>query len=97
MKGETNENTLNRYYARVIEMGIRKISFYWLNFQTLPFLSSHTVNFMKELHALYNDPVKRKNLNSHFKLLKLIFLENSKTEEKIYELLIEEGYLSSMD
>ena len=68
-----------------------------MNVDSLGFLSSHMVRFMKELNSLYNDVHKRKNLMSHFRFLKLLFKENSEVEDKIYDLLIEEGYLSSMD
>lgn len=53
--------------------------------------------FMDELNSCFQELEKVKDLKSHFKILQLLFKENSLIEQKIYDKLIEDGYLTSMD
>jgi hypothetical protein len=55
------------------------------------------VKLMREIYSCFNDIQKLKNLDTHINILKLLFDESSVIEQKIYEMLIDDGYLMSMD
>lgn len=94
---EFEDRLIRRYYARVIEMGIRKISYFWANNSHLEFLSPYVVKIAKQIQNLFNEIYKAKTLDQHFSVLSLLYHENAVIEQKIYELLIKEGYILSMD
>lgn len=78
-------------------MGIRKISYFWTNNVHLDFLSPYILKIAKQIHAIFNDIYKMRSLEQHFSVLKMLFHENAVIEQKIYALLIQEGYILSMD
>ena len=60
-------------------------------------MSPIMVKLMREIYSCFNDIQKLKNLDTHINILKLLFDESSVIEQKIYEMLIDDGYLMSMD
>jgi|JI10StandDraft_1071094.scaffolds.fasta_scaffold1389232_1 hypothetical protein len=58
-------------------MAIKKISYFWMNFNSLKFLGSYIVKFARDIYGLYNDIYKIKGITHHYNVLKLLFHENS--------------------
>lgn len=52
---------------------------------------------MREIQSCFNDHNRHRNLDSHFNILNLMFEESALIEKKIYQILIDDGYLLSMD
>ena len=85
---EIDDRLLIRYYSRIIEAGIKKVSYFWHNSSKLNFLYSAMVQFIHQIHIIVNEINNIKNLQYHINILRLLFAENSLIEEKIYQLLI---------
>lgn len=71
------DRLFRRYYARLIEMGIRKISYFWANNAHLDFLSPYILKIAKQIHTLFNDIYKIKSLDQHFAVLRMLYHENA--------------------